>query len=134
MKKGKIIVVFLLISLTLFFTACNEDSNNENNNGIDEVSNTESDNSTGEVESEDTSSEFEEDIQTIYSDNIITWGTTNYQPSDAALSEFNKRLIDMGYDFSLQIVSLDFSDYQNQLKEYEKENGPLDILHLPDLR
>ena len=34
----------------------------------------------------------------------------------------------MGYDFSLQIVLLGHADYQNELKEYENENGPLDIV------
>ena len=64
----------------MIFTACNE------------TTNAESDDSTGEVESEDLTSEVEEDIQTIYSDNVITWGTIIYKPSDAALSNLIKDL------------------------------------------
>ncbi len=37
MKKGKIIITFLLISLTLIFTACNETTNAESDDSTGEV-------------------------------------------------------------------------------------------------
>lgn len=113
MKKGKIIIIFLLTTLTLFFTSCNR----KGNKGVDEIINKESD---------DSSKEVEEEVQTTYSDNIIRWGTIR-NISDEALSKFNKRLMDLGYDFSLKIVPLDFVDYQNEIINYEETNGPLDI-------
>lgn len=122
MKKGKIIITFLLITLTLVFTACNREGNKD----VGENSSIGSDDSTGEIESENSTSEGEEGIQTTYSDNIIRWGTI-CNISDEALSKFNKRLMDLGYDFSLKIVPLDFVDYQNEIINYEETNGPLDI-------
>jgi len=110
MKKGKVILIFLLIILTLTFSACKKKDNDKN----------------GDLENDNFD---DKEIQDTDEDNIITWGVPElYRISDEALSEVNKRLEKMGYDFTLKIVQLDSLYYHDDIEEYEEENGPLDIV------
>ncbi len=113
MDSKKVIMTLILIFLAMTFIGCNKKDKAEEGIGHNDI---------------DYDQPATDEIQTIYSDKVIRWGVPDiYRISDIALSEFNKRLIDLGYDFNLQIVQIDFIDYHNDLKRYENETGPLDI-------
>ncbi|CRZ33489.1 hypothetical protein [Herbinix hemicellulosilytica] len=114
--KFKYFLICILLILPIFLTACKKNNQNDLLQNI--VNNT-----TKEV---DNDTQWHGKL--IYSDNIIKWGVPNlYKISDRALSEFNKKLVNMGYDFNVEFISLDFNNYHDELKKYEEKYGSLDI-------
>jgi putative aldouronate transport system substrate-binding protein len=119
MKFRSIIAFVILIFCTFFLTGCKgEERNNSLQNLVDQ----------SKVSEDVADKDIDWSGQLTYSDNIIAWGVPSlYHISERALSEFNQKLVAMGYDFNVKFVALDISRYHSSLREYEEQYGSLDI-------
>ena len=61
---------------------------------------------------------------------IIKWATMDiYSVNEEAVAKVNQMLQKMGYSCSIEFVTFQYDDYVNSIKEYEKLNGPFDIVN-----
>lgn len=113
-------MLFSVLFFTLIVSACNIDKKNNNeilDSELDDVSD-----AAGNVK------EVNNSLNEQLVNTIIRWGVPDlFQISEEALNRFNHTILEKGYDFRVEFIPLNYDDYYESLKLYEKDNGSLDI-------